>query len=350
MRDVFYNENNRFAAAWLEGLIRGKQIHHGHVDRRSISDIRPSDVAGYRHAHFFAGIGGWPLALRMAGWPDKEPVWTGSCPCQPFSQAGRRRGVADERHLWPVWRPLIAELRPPTIFGEQVASEDGRLWFDGVRLDLEAMGYAVGCADLCAAGVGAPNIRQRLYWVAHSECDAREQRRFANEPKEGSGATSEGPYAQPGRRGMPCWMADAKLPKRWTKTKGRNDVVNGPDARGKETTGGRGVGRVARRVGDPDGWGLSERMQRDGDSSQDSADRDSCRADSDGSGPWDDSIWIPCADGKARRIEPGITPLAHGVPGRVGRLRGYGNAIVPPLAAEFVKAVMDVLGIPPENE
>jgi DNA (cytosine-5)-methyltransferase 1 len=58
-------------------------------------------------------------------------------------------------------------------------------------------------------------------------------------------------------------------------------------------------------------------------------------------GAWSDSVWLPCADGKARRAQSGIHPLAHGVPGRVGLLRGYGNAIVPQVAAEFIKAFLE---------
>lgn len=58
---------------------------------------------------------------------------------------------------------------------------------------------------------------------------------------------------------------------------------------------------------------------------------------------WSDAEWLTGADGKARRAQPGIRLLAHGVPNRVGRLRGYGNAIVPPLAAEVICALMEVL-------
>ena len=58
------------------------------LDRRSIEDIKPDDVRGFTRCHFFAGIAGWELALRWAGWPADRPVWTGSCPCQPFSSAG----------------------------------------------------------------------------------------------------------------------------------------------------------------------------------------------------------------------------------------------------------------------
>ena len=159
MRPHYYNENDPFAASWLRNLIAAGYISAGEVDERSIADVGPADVAGFGQCHFFAGIAGWPLALSLAGWPSDRPVWTGSCPCQPFSAAGKRRAAADERHLWPEFLRLIAECRPPTIFGEQVASKDGRLWLAGVRADLEALGYAVGAADLCAAGVGAPHIR-----------------------------------------------------------------------------------------------------------------------------------------------------------------------------------------------
>lgn len=146
----------------------------GKIFQRDIRELTPDDVRGYDQFHFFAGLGGWPLALEMAGW--NEPCWTGSCPCQPFSAAGKRRGFADERHLWPHWLPLIEKCNPPNLFGEQVASGDGREWFSRVRLDLENMDYVCGCADLCAAGVSAPHIRQRLYWVADSNMPCEDKR------------------------------------------------------------------------------------------------------------------------------------------------------------------------------
>jgi DNA (cytosine-5)-methyltransferase 1 len=162
----YYNEFDPFAAQWLRELIKAGLIADGEVDERSITDVQADDLRGFTQCHFFAGIGGWSYALRLAGWPDDRPIWTGSCPCQPFSGAGLAHGVLDKRHLWPTFQYLISECVPTVVFGEQVESRDGREWLTGVRADLEDMGYAVGSADLCAAGVGAPQIRQRLYWVA----------------------------------------------------------------------------------------------------------------------------------------------------------------------------------------
>ena len=164
----YYNEFDPKAAAWLRELIRCGLIPPGEVDQRSIVSVRGAELAGFTQCHFFAGIGGWSLALQLANWPQDRPVWTGSCPCQPFSNSGSRLGTADERHLWPEFARLIAECQPANVFGEQVASKAGRVWLAGVRADLEGMGYAVGGADLCAAGVGAPHIRQRIYWMAVS--------------------------------------------------------------------------------------------------------------------------------------------------------------------------------------
>lgn len=162
----YYNEIDPFAAAWLRELMKAGQIPDGEVDERSIELVQPDDVRGFRQCHFFAGIGGWALALRLAGWPDDLEVWTGSCPCQPFSIAGRRNGEQDARHLWPVWRPIICERRPPVVLGEQIASPAGLSWLDAVANDLEDEGYAFGAADLCAAGIGGLHVRQRLWWVA----------------------------------------------------------------------------------------------------------------------------------------------------------------------------------------
>lgn len=141
---AFYNDCDPYVAQWTRNLIAGGEIAPGVVDERSIRDLQPADVASYRQCHFFAGVGTWSRVLRDAEWPDEIPIFTGSCPCSPFSQAGRKKGFDDEQHLWPEWFRLIAACRPPVVVGEQVSSQDGLAWFDAVRLNLEGAGYSVG--------------------------------------------------------------------------------------------------------------------------------------------------------------------------------------------------------------
>ena len=85
----YYNEHDPKAAAWLRELIKAGLIPDGDVDERSIAEVKPDELRHYTQCHFFAGIGGWSLALQLAGWSADKPVWTGSCPCQPFSAAGK---------------------------------------------------------------------------------------------------------------------------------------------------------------------------------------------------------------------------------------------------------------------
>jgi DNA (cytosine-5)-methyltransferase 1 len=274
----YYNEHDKFAAAWLRELIADGQLPPGDVDERDIQDVRPTDLAGYAQCHFFAGIGGWKLALMRAGWPDNRPVWTGSCPCQPFSAAGKRAGTADERHLWPSWFWLIQQCGPATVFGEQVASPDALVWLDIVQPDLEGAGYAVGVADMCAAGVGAPHIRQRLWFVADSSSvRCVKQWRTEAASVQGQFAERSGQHAKP--------KHDGELSRRF-------EGLRGVDA------------------------------------------------SSPTNGFWRDADWLYCRDDKWRPVEPGTFPLAHGVPNRVGALRGYGNAINQEVGATFIRAVM----------
>lgn len=169
----YYNEYDPNAAEWLRQLIGTGAIPKGEVDERSIADVTAGELRGYTQCHFFAGIGGWSLALERAGIPAARPLWTGSCPCQDFSCAGKGEGVAGARDLWPVFFRLIRECRPVRVFGEQVAAAIGHGWLDRLSADLEAEGYAVGAAVLGAHSAGADHQRQRLYWLAHSEHDGQ---------------------------------------------------------------------------------------------------------------------------------------------------------------------------------
>ena len=385
----YYNEFDKYPAQWLRNLQEAGHIQKGLVDERSIVDVQAKDLEGIVQAHFFAGIGGWPLALRLAGWPADRPVWTGSCPCQPFSVAGKAGGVGDERHLWPAFHRLIAECRPPVVFGEQVESLDGRKWLAGVRVDLEHLGYAVGTADLCAAGVGAPHRRQRVYWLAHSNVSSHHERPRSGEqplceqgPRVGGLADTEdadrgradgkndggrriaeaGGSSPLGGMGLSngAGREQGKPPSEAARHGSPANAAGGSgglehaarDGRGERGTepGGRGIAS-----GCGDGW-MGEPIQpRLEGHAGNGADRDESgrvgaeegrpASETGGARFWDAYDLIPCADGKARRVEPGTFPLAHGVPARVGKLRAYGNAIVPQVAAEFVMAYMEARGI-----
>jgi DNA (cytosine-5)-methyltransferase 1 len=299
---AYYNEIDPFAAQWLRNLIAAGHIAPGDVDTRSIEDVHPDDLKPYTQCHFFAGIGGWSYALRLAGWPDDKPVWTGSCPCQPFSAAGQGGGFSDERHLWPHFHHLISQCRPSVVFGEQVASKDGLGWLDLVQDDLEGTGYASAAVDLCAAGIGAPHIRQRLYWVARPPHPGLQERDCIEGLSGVQGKPSEG-----------------QVPVR-----GSVHAVVGlvhPDGAGPQS---------GSSAASPPGYG-------------DSAVTASCApVPGPPNGHWRSADWLFCLDGKWRAVEPGTFPLAHGVPNRVGRLRGYGNAIVPQVAAEVISAYMEI--------
>ena len=464
----YYNEWDTNAAAWIRQLITDGIIPKGHVDERSITEVTPSDLRGYTQAHFFAGLAGWPLALKLAGWPEDRPVWTASLPCQSFSSAGKQRGTDDERHLWPVFERLVRECRPPVCFGEQVASKLARTdWLPGVCMDLQNLGYSATAVDICApcAGevgegrivrgdqetwepiiLGAPHIRQRLYWVACRMADTDSERHHGIDPllrRDESGRDAED-IPQAARGGATSGMADTQSsggverisgkcdgsettdegsrrhedrqldePGTDSNSGGMADTPSDRQQRGGQATEaqegreqGRDVGgelpggsegrALHGGVADPNGeqrqQGLqpheggeteriggsgepewlgdshSERREEHGRPSQlhleqrQGADTNGLGFDSGVLG-YSTCVGLQCADGKARRFEPGIFPLAHGLPrgvvpsgdpseqsyanatgeARVMRLKGYGNAINAPLAAMFISTCMEVI-------
>lgn len=344
----YYNEFDPHAAQWIRNLIAAGHLPAGEVDERSIVDVSPADLAGFRQCHFFAGIGGWPLALRLAGWPDEREIWTGSCPCQPFSAAGKGAGFADERHLWPAFYHLISQCKPPVVLGEQVASKAVDDWIDLVHADLEAVGYAFGSVPFPSASVGAPHIRDRNYWVA----DASGTRTGRH-----TGAAF-GPEAGVRRARNPngCELGDASITGGAVRGLAntyrgqqqgfailRGDECDGTDAR--RAQGGRGAAACGQLVGLAESTSSGRREERSHDGRGAFGDRSQGLAAGlvDGGGDhgpsplhgfWRAADWLLCRDGRWRPVSP--SP-------QLGRLRGYGNAIVPQQAAEFVRAVMDCM-------
>ena len=390
---AYYNEIEPYAAQWLRNLIKAGHIADGEVDTRSIVDISPDDLRGFTQCHFFAGIGGWSHALRLAGWPDSRPVWTGSCPCQPFSVAGKGAGADDPRHLWPHFHRLIAAVRPPVVMGEQVAAAVGKSWLDGVSSDLEGIGYACGAVVVPACAVDAPHRRDRLWFVADASCERRQQiagstygdespneRRSTKynhiSPSYGEGNVADaairanigsqsrasvGSMASGDGAGDASFVAGASFIKR----NGRECGDDLGERRGvQEQTGASDshmadAGQVGR-----DGWaspagceagadagvegrsgadvGHPDMPQCDGGRISGGVHAEDPDAECGGRrGHWDTYEWAIGADGKSRRSKPGLPLLANGVPARVGKLRAYGNAICAPLAAEVISAFME---------
>jgi DNA (cytosine-5)-methyltransferase 1 len=321
---AYYNDSDPYCCEWLENLVAAGEIAQGDVDRRPIEDVSGDDLRGYGRVHLFAGIGGWDLALRLAKWPDDAPVWTGSCPCQPFSSAGRQLGATDPRHMWPHMLRLIRECRPQRVFGEQVATAIRHGWLDGVCADLETVGYAVGACVLGAHSVSAPHRRQRLWWVADAE----------------RGSVRAGG----------CGAIE-----------GQERALQGTESERQRVRLVAGASRSDERCSVA--HGIREGLQR---GRGDAISLGYPRAERTG-GQWG-AAWLHCEEGRFRRVEPTVLPVAYGLPKRLasvrarlgnvagdarrafdgarkyraGAIHGYGNAIVPQVAAEFIGAYMEV--------
>lgn len=418
----YYSEFDPYAAEWLRLLMAEGLIPDGVVDGRDMREITANDLRGFDSVHLFAGVSGWPLALRIAGWPDDQPVWTGSCPCQPYSTAGKQKGNADERNLWPEMLRLVRECRPVEIFGEQVSNAIGHGWLDGISDDLEGEGYACGATVLPACGVGSPILRQRLFWYARELAGAVGLRHNRWQDSTGQRESQVAFDAQTDRGCLSVAQPDGAIFRGLASTgeqpvheqgyglDGWRPVVfacecdddgncprcgidfaecgcPGPTQDGYEYDE-RPDGLYARAVGcasvGGDAQGVTGGTRSQGYAGDVNDGRQPGRFDSHAvgsvapSGAWSDFRIIHCRDGKSRRVssQRGDEPLAYGIPSklgpllaalggmgldkrtaqrvrrgvsellakarrnRVGRLKGYGNAISPQISAVFIRAAM----------
>jgi DNA (cytosine-5)-methyltransferase 1 len=296
---VYYNEIEPSAILWLQAAMNADIISKGDIDTRSIEDVRPDELIGYDRCHWFSGIGGWEIAIKIAesrGWKQQGTLWTGSCPCQPFSTAGKGAGVNDARHLWPAWFWLIQQCRPSIVFGEQVANAVAKGWLDDVAHDLESEGYAVGAAIIPACSVGAPHKRDRLWFVGNAKHDGQ------------LAAAQSGSERQAIQHN----------------TQGQNSASESEGA------------SAAKHVANP----ISIRQSGQGQFQQPiSAAADSNRQ-ADRFDDYSEIDWYVCPDGKQRPVKSSLCLLVDGIPAKLRKaaLHGYGNAIVPEVAAEFILA------------
>lgn len=382
---AYYNEIDPAAAHILRALIEEGVIATGDVDTRSIKEVDPHDLEGYTQCHFFAGGGLWSVAARLAGWPDDAPLWTGSCPCQPFSAAGKGLRADDPRHLWPDFHRLISACRPAVFMGEQVAGKAGYGWFDGVRADLAREDFTARAIDFPACSVDAPHQRNRLYWIAmdNARCDRERQSqseicagRHSTHHADASGVMLGDTFGS--RRERQCGHGG---------TSGRQEAsgsiaaTDGAECRSMANNDGVGSAKLRPDVGQvcslskaqcwpehhasvsgrsdaaavdraptsgiqPDAYGY--RCDRPGLSTRPGWEHlpHGARHPQRNGTYWSDAERIACHDGKARRAQSGIRFLVDGLPGRVDLWRVGGNAIVPEAAAEVIAAFIDVYGVP----
>lgn len=295
---IYANEWDPYVAEWSRCYLAHLGIA-AEVDERSIVDVRADELRGFQQWHFFAGVAGWIEACRLAGWPEWRQICTISCPCQPFSKAGKGEGFDDPRDLWPDTLPLIRDLRPEVCVGEQVDGTAGNMWIDRTRTDLEGIGYAFGAKVLPALCVNSPTRRYRWWWIASRTPGGRKAlERIA------AVASSDGTRRQVGFV----------------------DQISGRDLRHQGQA--SGTDGIRNREWDQCRWVIGpDRDRRTG--------RLKARR-------LPESRLCQVGTGVLAG-SPELRPilLAKGVPARAHKIRGYGNAIVPQVGAAVLRAYME---------
>lgn len=332
------------------------------------------------------------LVARMAeGALDPAPVWTdlrtfdgrpwrgvvdlvtAGYPCQPYSIAGERRGELDPRDLWPDVLRVVRDVAPPLVFLENVAAHagPGGGFFERVVPDLERAGYRVAADIVAAEEAPASHQRRRMFALAYSE--RAEWRPHREQP---GGAAADDEEAARRARGGSAELADACGAGREGCERGAGQsegsaahgsaaelrrapladaegVTRGDDAGqwrpGSAAPESRGAGPVA-AVADADGDAVrveSERHQRQGRRTREAERRHALARiplPLIPPGPDDIDAWAQVLD-RVPEAEPAVCGMAHGMAGRVDRLRAIGNGVHPVAAGMAFLALWTELGV-----
>ncbi len=276
---------------------------HGEV----LADAEGNGVEGCEGAGPGRARRGVPDGCRQA--LASVDLICGGFPCQPVSHAGRRLGAEDERWLWPEFMRIIREVRPRWVLVENVPGllsiDDGRL-FGGVLRDLAEGGYDAEWDCIPASALGAPHIRDRVFVVAHN--------RGQRDGVQSVARTERSRTAISANDGADGQVADSQ-PTQRRKGAARGHNADGEDTRRQEAAGGLGAGGEtladAEHTRQGQGWSW-----------------EAGRAISECGAGW----WA---------TEPDVGRVAHGIPARVDRLRGLGNAVVPQVAEYIGRLIME---------
>ena len=300
--------------------------------------------AGLSKPVLFCDIEPWSRKILKKHWPDvpiaedvkelasdpdgliprtdpKKTILTAGYPCQPFSYAGKRLGQEDDRHIWPYILQIVAHKRPAFCVFENVYGHVS-LGLDQVLSDLEGQGYATRPFIVPACAVDAPHRRNRVFIIAHTEVmhsnvsveHTEQGQRQAPQSRDSSGEAT---------------VADT-----------RHAGVHHPRQSGDVEQEGGNERRVRR-----DGLSKKQNVQR-----QDVADTDSprCKEQRRFQPAQPEHQAIKCGSGWL--TEPPVGRVANGIPNRVDRLRGLGNAIVPQIAMKIGEAIRQQQELQESNE
>ena len=319
--------------------------------------------------------------------PDCD-ILTAGYPCQPFSVAGRQKGFEDDRHIWPYILRIVAHKRPTWCVFENVHGHIA-LGLDQVLADLEAEGYSTRTFIVPACGVNAPHRRDRLWIVGNAQHDGSSTAKVGGVNEEDARGSSQGQSQTEQSSRASGRKDDGSLRQELADPNGigrggGNGTGRGTGERNvqSEKQGRSSLGREAERCGEPRGEDVaySEGIIQDGirgeanqvsdrgdtrlelercgqrqfsgGSEQNVADTQSEQSTPDDNGGEQGAVSEPQqvqprgSDSWGGRgcnweIEPDVGRVAHGIPRRVDRLKGLGNAIVPQIAMNIGLAIKE---------